>query len=44
MLHSYNAEHKEAKDGIPACEAAEDSLAAIYPDDQVECYFYNVGN
>ena len=44
ILYEYEVEHKQASDGVPSCEAAEDSIAAIYPNAQVQSYFYNVGN
>lgn len=44
ILYTYDAELKQAPDGEPGCQAAEDSLVAIKPNDGVRCYFYNISN
>lgn len=40
IVYKYEAEYDMAADGVPACELAQDSIAAINPNSGVECYLY----
>lgn len=40
IVYKYQAKHTEAADGVPACEAAQDSIALANPNAGIECAFY----
>ncbi len=40
IVYKYEAEYSKASDGVPYCELAQDSIAAVNPNSGVECFLY----